>query len=93
MSNAFKPRERHIRRGIANFIIRYTPARTLQDTNIIHSVRIDIGAGIPQLLFLDTLEAREHLLKLLGLVGFGFYEDLFPITTKIDQIDTQGAVA
>lgn len=91
--NASKNRERHISREGINFIIRYAPSHALPDTNIIHTVSISIGASRPQMLFLDTFEAREHLLKLLGLTNFGFYEDLFPITTKIDKINTQGAVA
>lgn len=73
-----KLRERHIDRGIATFIVRYsvTPI-TLQ--KVIHSILIDLKCGIePQYLIHNQKEAREHYTKLLNLQDFVFFQDIYP---------------
>lgn len=72
-----KFRERHIDRGIVNFIVRYSI--TLDAEKLIHGIFIDLKCGSePQRVSCSRKETREHYTKLLNLQDFVFFEDLFP---------------
>lgn len=81
-----KPKERHIIRDGIKFIVRHTPSQ-LAGVNIINSVLYDFGT--PRFIFADTKAERDNIIKLLGLDGFVFYEDLYPMTTQLETINDQ----
>lgn len=72
-----KLRERHIDRGIATFIVRYSI--TNDSKNLIRGIYIDLKCGCaPQYVGYERKETREHYAKLLNLQDFVFFEDLYP---------------
>ncbi len=73
-----KIRERRIDRGIVDFIVRYS-ILPITSQKVIHSILIDLKeCGSTQYVKCEQKETRDHLIKLLNLQDFVFFDDIYP---------------